>query len=155
MAIAMTQLAQSRNLNVHIPYLFLFYPVTDTSIKTETYKTFRDGPYLSEMTMDWMIGAFLPNEADRKNTLTSPLTYASNETLAKFPPTTIFVSGADPLIGEGEQFGQRLSDAGVDCAVLQAKGQVHDYVMLQPIRKSGAARAAVELASLRLKNALQ
>lgn len=73
MAIAMTQLAQSRNLPSKIGQLVLLYPVTDTHSKSETYKTYKDGPYLSEKTMDWMIPAFLPNEEERKLPLTSPL----------------------------------------------------------------------------------
>ena len=116
MAIAMTQLAQSRNLRAKIGQLVLLYPVTDTHAKSETYKTFEHGPYLAEKTMDWMISAFLPNEADRRTALASPLAFAPDEVLAKFPPTTIFVSGADPLIGEGEAFGRRLQQLGVDTA---------------------------------------
>ncbi|CVL13341.1 related to lipase (lipP) [Fusarium proliferatum] len=153
MAIAMTQLAQSRNLPSKIGQLVLLYPVTDTHSKSETYKTYKDGPYLSEKTMDWMIPAFLPNEEERKLPLTSPLQFAPDEVLAKFPPTTIFVSGADPLIGEGEAFGHRLQQLGVDTAVLKADGQVHDFAMLAPIRVSPTARAVVELASSKLLKA--
>ncbi|POR38540.1 Uncharacterized protein TPAR_01261 [Tolypocladium paradoxum] len=124
MAIALTQLAQSRK------------------------------PYLSEKTMDWMIDAFLPNPEDRRQALTSPLAYTPDEVLAKFPPTTIFVSGVDPLIAEGEEFGQRLQKAGVDVAILKAEGQIHDYVLLEPVRKSATARAVVELAALKLGQAI-
>ncbi|KAJ4128168.1 hypothetical protein NW768_008454 [Fusarium equiseti] len=153
MAIAMTQLAQSRNLPSKIGQIVLLYPVTDTHNKSKTYQTFQNGPYLSEKTMDWMIPAFLPKEEDRKLPLTSPLQFAPDEVLAKFPPTTIFLSGADPLIGEGEAFGHRLQQLGVDAAVLKADGQVHDFAMLAPIRGSPTARAVVELASTKLLKA--
>ncbi|KAF4992632.1 hypothetical protein FGRMN_7033 [Fusarium graminum] len=153
MAIAMAQLAQSRNLPCKIGQLVLLYPVTDTHSKSETYKVFEDGPYLSEKTMDWMIPAFLPKEEDRKLPLTSPLQFAPDEVLANFPPTTIFVSGADPLIGGGEAFGHRLQQLGVDAAVIKADGQVHDFAMLAPIRVSPTSRAIVELASSKLLKA--
>jgi acetyl esterase/lipase len=104
--------------------------------------------------MDWMIDAFLPKLEDRRLPLTSPLEFAPDDVLAKFPPTTIFVSGADPLIGEGEAFGHRLQQLGVDAAVLKADGQVHDYVLLEPVRKSATSRAVVELASLKLSKGL-
>ena len=52
MAIAMTQLAQSRNLPAKIGQLVLLYPVTDTHAKSETYKTFENGPYLAAKTME-------------------------------------------------------------------------------------------------------
>jgi acetyl esterase len=156
MAIALTQLAEQRNLNIKIAHFVLFYPLVITEIpkRTQTYTTYHDGPYLLVDTLDWMIDAFLPNQEDRKNSLTSPLWYASKETLAKFPPTTIFVSGADPLVDEGLLFGQRLQEAGVECVIIQAYGQIHDYVMLEPTRKSATAKAVVELAALKLKNAL-
>ncbi|RHZ57473.1 alpha/beta hydrolase [Aspergillus thermomutatus] len=154
MAIAMVQLVHQRQLPIHISHLVLFYPVTDTHKKTETYKTFQNGPYLTEKTMDWMIDAFLPDPEDRKNALTSPLSFAKDEDLAKFPPTTLFVSGADPLIGEGEAFGLRLQKAGVETTVLKADGQIHDYVMLEPVRKSATAKAVVELAATKIKNAI-
>ncbi|KAI8680519.1 hypothetical protein NCS57_00333100 [Fusarium keratoplasticum] len=150
MAIAMAQLAQSRNLPSKIGQLVLLYPVTDTQGKSETYKTFKNGPYLSEKTMEWMIAAFLPREEDRKLPLTSPLEFAPDEVLAKFPPTTIFVSGADPLIGEGVAFGHRLQQLGVDAAILRAEGLIHDFALLGPIRKSPTARAIIELASAKL-----
>jgi acetyl esterase/lipase len=154
MAIAMVQLIHSRALPVQVPHLNLFYPVTDTNEKSETYKIYKEGPYLSEHTMDWMIDAFLPNKEDRQNALTSPLKYASDEVLSKFPPTTVFLSAADPLIGEGEAFGRRLQKAGVETAIIKAEGQIHDYVMLEPIRTTATAKAVVELAALHLRKAL-
>jgi acetyl esterase len=154
MAIAMTQLAHSRQLPAKIGQLVLLYPVTDTHSKSETYKTFRDGPYLTEKTMDWMIGAFLPKEEDRRTALASPLAFASDEVLAKFPPTTIILSGADPLIGEGEAFGHRLQSLGVDTAILKAEGVIHDFVLLEPIRNSATPRAVTELAALKLLQAI-
>lgn len=150
----MTQLAITRGLPAKIGQLVLLYPVTDTHAKSSTYKTFQNGPYLAEKTMDWMIDAFLPNEEDRKTPLASPLAFAPDDVLAKFPPTTIFLSGADPLIGEGEAFGQRLQKLGVDAAILQAIGVIHDYVMLEPIRNTATPRAVTELAALKLLKAV-
>lgn len=150
----MTQLAFSRQLPAKIGQLVLLYPVTDTHAKSDTYKTFQDGPYLAEKTMDWMINAFLPNVEDRRSALASPLAFAPDDVLKKFPPTTIFVSGADPLIGEGEAFGRRLQQLGVDTAILKAEGVIHDYVMLEPIRNTATPRAVTELASLKLLKAV-
>ncbi|KAJ5775200.1 uncharacterized protein N7511_000211 [Penicillium nucicola] len=154
MAIAMVQLIHTRNLPVKLCQLILFYPVTDTAEKSETYKIYKDGPYLTEKTMDWMISAFLPNEEQRCNALTSPLKYATDEELSRFPSTAVFLSGADPLIGEGRAFGLRLQAAGVETAILTADGQIHDYVMLEPIRGTETAKAVIKLASLYLKNGL-
>lgn len=154
MAIATIQLAHTRNLPIKLCQLILCYPVTDTAEKSATYTIYKDGPYLTERTMDWKIGAFLPNEENRRNGLTSPLKYESDQELSRFPPTTVFLSGAEPLIGEGRAFGLRLQKAGVETAILTADGQIHDYVMLEPIRGTATARAVVELAALHLKRGL-
>ena len=154
MAIAMTQLSLERNLPSKVAHLVLFYPVTDTSSKSETYKTYSNGPYLTEKTMDWMIPSFLPNEADRKLPLTSPLKYAPDSVLKQFPPTSVFLSGADPLIGEGQAFGRRLQQLGVQAGIYHADGVVHDYVMLEPVRGSATAKGLVKLAALELGQAI-
>jgi len=155
MAIAMVQLALRNNLALNITHLVLFYPVTDTHQKSTTYKSFKEGPYLTERTMDWMVDAFLPNKADRRNSLTSPLSFLSDGELAQFPPTTLFLSGADPLIAEGEAFGLRLQENGVETSIMKADGQIHDYVMLEPIRRTATAKAVVELAAAHLKKSLE
>ena len=89
MAIAITQMSHARKLSARIGQLVLLYPVTGTHMKTETYQTFREGPCLAEKTKDWMIEAFLPKHEDRHFPLTSPLTFASDEVLAKFPPRSL------------------------------------------------------------------
>lgn len=154
MAIAMTQLAISRGLPAKIGQLVLLYPVTNTQTKSVTYKQFEDGPYLTEKTMDWMINAFLPKVEDRASPLASPLVFAPDDILAKFPPTTIFLSGADPLIAEGEAFGHRLQKLGVDTAIIKAEGVIHDFVLLEPIRHAATPRVITELAGLKLLQAI-
>lgn len=154
MAIALIQLATLRRLPVKPCHLILFYPVTDTSNKSSTYEEFRDGPYLSEKVLDWMLEAFLPNPQDRRNALTSPLSFASDKELSLFPPTTVFVAGADPLIKEGEAFGNRLQNVGVETAILKADGLIHDYMMLEAVRQSPTAKAVLDLATSQLKRAL-
>ena len=74
--------------------------------------------------------------------------------LSKLPPTTVFLSGADPLIREGEAFRLRLQKSGVETAIIKAEGQIHDYVMLELIRTTATAKAVVELAALHLKKGL-
>lgn len=150
----MMQMALERRLPAEIAHIVLFYPVTDTHRKLESYKTFKDGPFLQADTMDWMIDAFLPEKKDRETALASPLSFLSDDALSIFPPTTVFLSAVDPLLDEGLAFGQRLQNAGVDAAVIRAEGQMHAFVLLKAIRDSPAARAVMDLAALRLRTAL-
>ncbi|GFF34195.1 vegetative specific protein H5 [Aspergillus udagawae] len=154
MAIAMVQMSLERSLPAEIAHVVLFYPVTDTHKKLESYKTFKDGPFLLADTMDWMIAAFIPERKDRETALASPLSFLSDDVLSRFPPTTVFLSAVDPLLDEGMAFGQRLQKAGVDAAVIRAEGQMHAFVLLEAIRDSPTARAIMDLAALRLRTAL-
>ena len=104
--------------------------------------------------MDWMIQAFLPHEADRRTVLASSLEFAPDDVLTRFPPTTVFVSGADLLMGEGRAFRLRLHQLGVDAAIWKAEGVVQDFVMLEPIRISATPRAVTELAAVKLFKAV-
>jgi acetyl esterase len=153
MAIALMQMALERNLPANVGQLVLFNPVTQTHAKTGSYETYKDGPFLPAATLDWMIDAFLPNKSDRKTALASPLAFASDEMLGRFPPTTVFVGAVDPLVDEGKAFGRRLQRLGVDAAVIQADGQMHAFVLVQAIRNSPAARAIVEFAALKMRKA--
>jgi acetyl esterase len=153
MSIALTQMAISRSLPAKIGQMILFNPVTDTQLKLPSYETFKDGPFLSAASMEWMIDAFLPNERDRKTALASPLSFASDEVLSRFPPTTVIVGDVDPLVDEGNAFGRRLQILGVDAAVIQGDGQMHAFMAVVALRHSPTSRAMVELGCLKMRKA--
>lgn len=151
MSIALAQMAIERNLPATIGQMIIFNPVTDTHMKMESYETYKDGPFLSAASMDWMIEAFLPNESDRKTALASPLTFAPDNVLSQFPPTTVIVGDVDPLRDEGKAFGRRLQKLGVDAAIIQADGQMHAFMLVGALRTSPTARAVIELAVLKMR----
>ncbi|UDD64066.1 hypothetical protein AFCA_011312 [Aspergillus flavus] len=154
MAIALMEMALERSLPAEIAHIVLFYPITDTHKKLESYETFKDGPFLMADTLNWMIDAFIPEEKDRQTALASPLSFLSDDVLSRFPPTTVFLSAVDPLLDDGLAFGRRLQKAGVDAAVIRAEGQMHAFVLLKAIRDSPTARAIMDLTTLRLRTAL-
>ena len=154
MAIAMIQMSLERSLPAEIAHVVLFYPVTDTHRKLESYETFKDGPFPLADTMDWMINTFIPEKEDRETPLASPLSFLSDDILSRFPPTTIFLSAVDPLRDEGLAFSERLQKAGVDAAVMTAEGQMHAFVLLKATRNSPTARAVMDLSALKLREAL-
>jgi acetyl esterase/lipase len=103
--------------------------------------------------MDWMIETYLPNKKDRETPLASPLHYLADDVLAQFPPTTMILSAVDPLLDEGIAFGHRLQKVGVDTAIIKAEGQMHAFVLIKPIRQSAAAKAMIELAASKMRQA--
>ncbi|KAI9784110.1 MAG: hypothetical protein M1839_002614 [Geoglossum umbratile] len=135
-----------------IVYQVLFYPVTDTSQESDTYKAFKTNPGLEPDTLRWMVGAFLPSHNDRLGHLASPL-LSSQEQLKRLPPTLVITADIDPLRSEGEAFGARLLEAGVETAMFRALGTLHDFVMLNGLANA-TSRASIELAALKLRRAL-
>ncbi|KAH7028925.1 vegetative specific protein H5 [Microdochium trichocladiopsis] len=152
--IALMQMALERSLPATVAHIVMFYPVTDTHKKLPSYEKYKDGPFLTEASMDWMIDAFLPNKEDRELPLTSPLTFLADSVLAQFPPTTVILSGSDVLLDEGLAFGERLCKAGVDTSVVRAEGTMHAFLTLKPIRESPIARAMTQFTAARLCRAL-
>jgi len=147
------QMSLERNLPTSIIQLVIFNPVTDTHKKMPSYETYKDAPLLTADDMDWMINACLPNKKDRENALTSPLTFASDEVLAKFPSTIIILSDVDPLLDEGRAFGHRLQQVGVDCAIIKAEGQIHAHFIVLALRTNPTSRTIVELSALKIRKA--
>jgi acetyl esterase len=120
----------------------LFYPVTDASMSTASYAEFAEGPWLTKAGMAWFWDQYLPDVAKRSDVRASPLN-ASVEQLAGLPRTLLIVDENDVLRDEGEAYGRKLAEAGVEVTSLRLNGTIHDFMMLNPIAGTPAARAAI------------
>ncbi|MGW3269251.1 alpha/beta hydrolase fold domain-containing protein, partial [Streptomyces sp. NPDC001056] len=76
------------------------------------------------------------------------------EQLAGLPPALVVTGEADVLRDEGEAYATKLRAAGVPVTAVRFQGIIHDFVMLDALRNTHAARTAVELASRTLHKAL-
>src|SRR5438105_389681 len=61
---------------------------------------------------------------------------------------------ADVLRDEGEAYGRKLRQAGVDVTATRYEGIIHDFVMLNALRVTNAAGAAINQAVTFLRDAL-
>ena len=61
---------------------------------------------------------------------------------------------ADVLRDEGEAYARKLREAGVDVTATRYEGIIHDFVMLNALHETNAAKAAMAQAIAYLKNAL-
>ena len=84
----------------------------------------------------------------------SPL-QASLDDLKSLPRTLIITDEADVLRDEGEQYGNKLREAGVDVTCVRVAGMVHDFLLLDSLRDTRAANVARTLAIDALTTALQ
>jgi len=124
----------------------LFYPVTDASMSTGSYKQFSEGPWLTKRAMEWFWDQYLPDVSQRADIHVSPIN-ASLQQLKGLPQTLLLVDENDVLRDEGEAYGRKLAAAGVPVTSLRYNGTIHDFMMLNPIANTPAVRAAIDQAS--------
>lgn len=129
----------------------LCYPVTNANFDTESYRKFADGPWLLKGSMEWFWDAYAPDVAQRKHYALSPLN-ASIEQLKGLPRTLLITVENDVLRDEGEAYAHRLIQAGVDVTSVRFLGTIHDFIMINYLSKTPAAKAALKLIIDYLRN---
>ncbi|GAA4539605.1 alpha/beta hydrolase [Pseudonocardia xishanensis] len=152
MSAALTLLAKERG-DVVFRHQLLFYPVTDAAFDTESYERFATGYFLHREGMKWFWDQYTTDEAERAQITASPLR-ATVEQLAGLPPALVITDEADVLRDEGEAYADKLREAGVAVTATCYLGVVHDFMMVNPLRDTGAAESAIAQAVATLKAAL-
>ncbi|WP_432511472.1 alpha/beta hydrolase [Kineococcus sp. SYSU DK001] len=153
MAIALTLMAKERGEFTFAAQV-LFYPVTDASFDTGSYHEFAEGYFLAREGMKWFWDQYTTPETDRGAITVSPLR-ATTEQLTGLPPALVVTAEADVLRDEGEAYAAKLRRAGVPVTAVRYQGIVHDFVMVNSLHGTQAAKAAVAQAVAFLRGALQ
>ncbi|MBU3067171.1 alpha/beta hydrolase [Nocardia sp. NEAU-G5] len=153
MAIALTLMAKERG-DVSFRQQVLFYPVTDANFDTGSYREFATGYFLSREGMQWFWDQYTTDESDRSQITASPLR-ASLDELGGLPPALVITAENDVLRDEGEAYAAKLRAAGVPVTAARYGGIVHDFVMLNTLHDTNAAKAAVAQAISVLRQALR
>ncbi|AZM48610.1 esterase [Streptomyces sp. WAC 06738] len=151
MSAALTLQAKERG-DVPLVQQVLFYPVTDASFDTGSYRRFAEGYFLRRDAMQWFWDQYTTDEAQRAEITASPLR-ASTEQLAGLPPALVITAEADVLRDEGEAYANKLRQAGVPVTAARYQGVIHDFVMLNALRETHAADAAIGQAVAVLRRA--
>ena len=149
MTAAVTLMAKDRG-GPTIYKQLLFYPVTDASFETDSYKQFAEGYFLSREGMQWFWDQYTTDPEERAQITASPLR-ASTEQLKGLPPALVITGEADVLRDEGEAYANKLREAGVRVTSVRFQGIIHDFVMLNALAETAAARGAMALANAWLK----
>ncbi|MFI9508915.1 alpha/beta hydrolase [Nocardia sp. NPDC052566] len=152
MAIALTLMAKERG-DVSFTQQVLFYPVTDANFDTGSYRQFAEGYFLTREGMRWFWDQYTTSAQDRAQITASPLR-ATTEQLAGLPPALVITAEADVLRDEGEAFAGKLRAAGVPVIQARYGGIIHDFVMVNSMHDTNAAKAAVAQAVSVLRAAL-
>ncbi|GLY05597.1 MULTISPECIES: alpha/beta hydrolase [Actinoplanes] len=153
MAAALTLMAKERG-DVPVTFQLLFYPVTDAAFDTPSYHEFAEGYFLRRDGMQWFWDQYTTDPAERAQITASPLR-ATTAQLENLPPALIITGEADVLRDEGEAYAANLREAGVPVTATRYQGIIHDFVMLNALRGTNAAEAAITQAVTALRKALQ
>lgn len=152
MSAALTLMAKERG-DVQLVQQVLFYPVTDASFDTGSYHQFAEGYFLRRDAMQWFWDQYTTDPEQRAEITASPLR-ATTEQLTGLPPALVVTGEADVLRDEGEAYANKLREAGVPVTAVRYQGIIHDFVMLNALRETHAAQAAITQAVTTLRTAL-
>ena len=92
--------------------------------------------------MQWFWDQYTTDPEQRAEITASPLR-ATKEQLKGLPKALVITAEADVLRDEGEAYANKLRQAGVDVTSVRFQGAVHDFVMLDALRDTKAAKGAM------------
>ena len=152
MTAALTLMAKQRS-GPDLRAQVLFYPVTDASFDTGSYHEFAEGYFLRRDMMEWFWDQYTTDGDERAEITASPLRATTND-LAELPKALVISGEADVLRDEGEAYASKLREAGVDVTATRYEGIIHDFMMLNALRDTNAAGAAIAQAIEYIRRAL-
>lgn len=152
MSAAVTLMAKQRG-GPALAAQLLYYPVTDAAFDTGSYHQFAEHYWLRRDAMQWFWDQYTTDPAQRAEITASPLR-ATTEDLAGLPPALVVTGEADVLRDEGEAYAAKLRAAGVPVTAVRYQGAVHDFVMVNALKDTYAARAATAQGAAFLRAAL-
>jgi len=109
----------------------LIYPVTAHYTRgTRSYSENGRGYLLTREAIEFFWASYLDDTANARNPHTAPLEITD---LSRLPPAMVITAEFDPLRDEGEEYGERLRQAGVPTAIRRYDGMIHGFFGLTGI----------------------
>lgn len=119
----------------------LIYPATEFAMTHPSHSEPETDCLLTHSVIRWFRDHYLNSPADIENWKASPL---RSKTFAGLPPAFVLTAGGDPLRDEGDEFAQRLGDAGVPVTHRSYPGQFHGFITMgKLLPKAGEALAEI------------
>ncbi|MET4647345.1 acetyl esterase [Streptomyces atratus] len=152
MSAALTLLARERK-DVSFVQQVLFHPVTDADFDTGSSYRFAEGHVLRRDAMWWFWDQCTTGEGPCTEITASPF-QATEQQLSGLPPALVITADADALRDESDAYAAKLRAAGAEVTSARYGGTTHDFVMLNSLSSTQAARGAIAQAVATLKQAL-
>lgn len=151
---AVTTLMAKAKGGPQIKLQILLWPIVDANFATESYQQFGEKRFLTTSLMKWMYDLYIPDPEKRKDIYASPL-QATVEQLRDLPPALIQIAESDVLRDEGEAYGRKLDEAGVDVTTVRYNGMIHDFGLLNGLAEIPSVRSLFVQAAAEMKKHLQ
>lgn len=152
LAAAVTIMSKQRR-GPKIVFQVLFYPPTAAHFEAGSCQDWRNGPWLTQQDMEWFWDLYLPGRGDRADVFATPLS-ATIDQLRGLPEALLITAELDVLRDEGESYARKLQEAYVRTTCTRYIGTIHDFVMLNALADTPAARGALGQAVAALRSAL-
>jgi acetyl esterase len=152
MAAAVTIMSKQRR-GPKIVFQVLFYPPTAADFAAGSYQECSNVPWLTKQDMEWFWDLYLPGRNDRAEVIATPLS-ATIDQLRGLPEALLITAELDVLRDEGESYARKLQEACVRTTCTRYIGMIHDFVMLNALADTPAARGALGQAVAALRTAL-
>ncbi|MEJ6627754.1 MAG: alpha/beta hydrolase [Ilumatobacteraceae bacterium] len=111
---------------VPLRFQLLIYPCVDMTVKSPSIDENATAPILTKSVMAWFVDNYMRDSADYKNIKASPIV-AEDSLLKRMPPALVITAQFDPLRDEGEAYGKRLVENGVNCTITRYNGAFHGF----------------------------
>lgn len=151
MAAVLTNYARKQGVNVN--YQLLLYPTLDANLSLDSYRQFKQGPWITKETMQWFWDSYLPDINMRNQAPASPLLIPEHE-LKGLPDTLVITAENDITRDDGEEYARKLSDAGVNAVAVRFLGTIHDFLMLEGLAHTAPTRICLHLINTTLHEVL-
>ena len=151
MTAAVTLMAKQRG-GPRLAQQVLFYPVTDASFTQPSYRRFATGCWLTAAGSKWFWNQYAPDTSVRSRPTASPLRATTAQ--LRGLPRALVITDSDVLADEGRQYAAKLRGAGVPVTHTHYPRVIHDFVMLNGLAGTQAAKSAVGQATAALRQAL-
>lgn len=132
----------------------LLWPVTDASTDFESFKLYGEQRFLTSPLLSWMASKYASKQEDADNVHFSILR-ASVDQLRGLPPALIEVSENDILRDQGEAFGRKLDQAGVEVSTIRFNNTIHDWGMLNGLAHTPETKTLITISAATLKRYLK
>jgi acetyl esterase len=115
---------KARDQGISLAFQILIYPCNDRNFETRSYIDCATGYGLSTQAMQWFWSQYLQSDEHDQNPYAVPARASSFRGVA---PAIVITAQYDPLLSDGEQYSQLLTNDEVGVIYREFEGMIHGF----------------------------